>query len=135
MLFTILACLITLFVICGVLSEERFRSAVLLAIAAFLTFIAIDVRFDSLEARTAEMIEVAGTEELPIVWVKTEIAANDSIFGLCAQATSGSDMRPCIWTFVHLNRDQFPTEAATEEDYWLDEGQQYVIPTRLAQTE
>ena len=135
MLFATLAALVALFVFCAVLSEERFRSAVLLAFAAFVTFVAVDSRLDDLEKRTALVIEAVENEAQPIVWMETEIDANDSIFGLCLQAASGTDIRPCTMMFWYLNRDKFPTESVTERDLWLDEDQSYIIPIRLDRSE
>jgi hypothetical protein len=107
---------------------------VLLTLAAFSSFVAIDFRLDSLEKKTTQMIETATTSELPVVWMETEVATGDTIYDFCAAAFE-SDVMECVQTFVLLNQDRFSSAIGNERDLWLVSTASYIIPIRLARSE
>ncbi len=70
------------------------------------------------------------TEPTTMVWGPAEIESEDTIFGLCVEATKVEFPRNCMIQFVQLNRDRFPAVIKQERDLFLTEGEVYTVPKR-----
>jgi hypothetical protein len=60
----------------------------------------------------------------------TKAQSGDSLYTFCEQFIDGGNIKNCIRYIIFRNRDKFPNVLDSEDDFYLIEGNDYVIPVR-----